>query len=168
MSDDGSGVVLPGGGEDETNPYSSTGNNEMYDQATAESINKAYRERKYKATAVVVGDVNLTSNIVIKLVNVSKKYSGNWWVVAVKHKLDESKGYICELDLQRDAIGTDDLSTDGRTSTPSSAVVENTGTSGVEQNSTTDNATDSGSRSTEVPEDTGYTVNGDTGETTKN
>ena len=117
------GTILPADGEYQTNPHTVTGDNAMYDELTAQSINKAYRERKYKAKAVVIGNPSLTPNMVIKINNVGSKYSGNWWVKKVHHKISDSQGYVCELELQRDAIGTEDMDTTGR---KDGTVTENT------------------------------------------
>lgn len=133
------GTILPGQGDYESNPHSSTGDNAMYDEVTAASVNKAYRERKYKAKAIVLGNPRLSQNMVIKVNNVGLKYSGRWWVKEVSHKFDESRGYYCELDLQRDAIGTPDEDTTGRSDGTVTENKKDTDTSDTNDTTTTPN-----------------------------
>lgn len=53
---------------------------------------------------VVVGDPELESNKVITMLNVGKRYSGNYYVANVEHRLNQMDGYICTLKLYRRGI----------------------------------------------------------------
>lgn len=96
-----------------TNPHSPTKNAENDDVVTVETIQRDYKERTYTAKATVVGNPQLRSNILIEIQGVGKKYGGKWWVKSVTHKIDMN-GYTCDLDLQRDALGSKDGDGTGR------------------------------------------------------
>ena len=52
----------------------------------------------FKGTIKVLGSPDYVSGKVITLSNVSKTYSGNWYVGKVTHTLDNN-GYICEMEI---------------------------------------------------------------------
>lgn len=51
----------------------------------------------------VVGRPSLTSSQVLTILNVGKKWSGKYYVKECTHKMDASEGYICSLDLSKNA-----------------------------------------------------------------
>lgn len=53
------------------------------------------------ATMQVWGDPKLVVGILITIVNVGKKHSGNYYVVRATHTIDTGMGYITELELRK-------------------------------------------------------------------
>jgi len=68
------------------------------------NFNKKKKSMKdYRATLVVEGDPDYESDTIISMANVSKKDSGNWYVVRAKHVVDYGGGYMVHLSLQKNA-----------------------------------------------------------------
>lgn len=55
---------------------------------------------RQKATAKVLGDPGLRSSMVIKVQNVSHRYSKDWYVKKVTHTISANVGYICDIDFR--------------------------------------------------------------------
>ena len=51
----------------------------------------------------VVGRPSLTNSKVLTLLNVGKRWSGKYYVIECTHKMDASEGYICSMDLSKNA-----------------------------------------------------------------
>ena len=88
----------------QTNPFEKDGTNSKADTARANNTAKNAHENKFEAKATVIGDVTLKPNMVVKIENVGTKYGGLWYIRKVTHKIN-NEGYLCELDLARDAYG---------------------------------------------------------------
>jgi len=57
-----------------------------------------------EASAEILGDPDLESAKVITILNVSKRYSGNYYISCVTHEVVPESGYLCYLDLMRNAL----------------------------------------------------------------
>ncbi len=57
------------------------------------------------AEAEVVGDPNLESGKVITILNVSKKFSGNYYIIACEHVLEGTSYYKVVMKLHKNALG---------------------------------------------------------------
>lgn len=55
-------------------------------------------QNQYKCNLKLLGRPGIVSSIVIYLNNISKRYSGEWYVKKVKHEINQS-GYTCNCDL---------------------------------------------------------------------
>jgi hypothetical protein len=75
--------------------------------AQAEAANRQAEAalEKNPASATVVGDISLRSGEVYSFLNVSKKYSGNYYCIECVHTLDNSKGFIITMQLRRNSTG---------------------------------------------------------------
>lgn len=51
----------------------------------------------------VVGRPSLTNSKVLTILNVGKRWSGKYYVIECTHKMDASEGYICSMDLSKNA-----------------------------------------------------------------
>lgn len=126
---EGVGKILSARGDHQTNPFTDSRTNKESDLAKNEAETRAKKEKTYTARATVIGDPTLKSNTLIKINNVGAKFGGHWWVKNVTHRINSS-GYICDLDLQKDAIA----STDGDTTGFGSPIKENPGTKRTPKN----------------------------------
>lgn len=64
---------------------------------------------RQKATAKVLGDPGLRSSMVIKVQNVSHRYSKDWYVKKVTHTISANVGYICDIDFREKVSSTSQL-----------------------------------------------------------
>jgi murein DD-endopeptidase MepM/ murein hydrolase activator NlpD len=112
-SNEGLGTVMASKGGYQTNPFSPDGTNMGEEVVTAESIQRANKERTYTARAVVTGNPHIEPNILVKINNVGDRFGGLWWVRSVNHLIGMS-AYETELDLQRDALNSDEGAQNGR------------------------------------------------------
>lgn len=104
-------------GENQTNPFTESLTNKEADNAKNAAETRANKEKTYTARATVIGDPSLKANTLIKINNVGSKFGGHWWIKTVTHKIGSS-GYLCDLDLQKDAIATEDADTSGHQGGP--------------------------------------------------
>lgn len=56
-------------------------------------------QKQLEGNLVVIGQPSLQSSKIITINNVSDKYSGDWYIKEVSHKIDASGGYTSTLDL---------------------------------------------------------------------
>lgn len=59
---------------------------------------------KVKANARVIGDPVLESSMNIQVQNVSAKFTGLWYTKKVTHTIDNSNGYICDIEFVQRTI----------------------------------------------------------------
>lgn len=57
------------------------------------------KERVLICNMRVVGNPSLQSSQVINILNVGSKWSGQWYIQNISHKMDAGQGYICEMEL---------------------------------------------------------------------
>jgi phage protein D len=90
---------------DETGKVAAT---TVQDAKTAKSAAKTTAANAVKsaisASAEIIGLPYLASQTTITITGIGKKFSGNWKVKSVTHKID-SGGYVCSLDLTKADIG---------------------------------------------------------------
>jgi phage protein D len=72
-------------------------------QAQAENLRRQAALEANPANAKVLGWPKLESGKLLTILGVAKKYTGNYYITKVEHIIDYSSGYICELDLVRNA-----------------------------------------------------------------
>lgn len=88
--------------------YIKTLQNGAYDPSgnAEDGYNNAFNERKAAelkmnpATATVYGDPTITVGKIITILGVSKKYSGNYYIISADHRV-RSNGFITELQMVR-------------------------------------------------------------------
>lgn len=56
-------------------------------------------QKSVQSNITVVGQPYLVSSKIITLQNISKVYSGDWYIKTISHKVDMNSGYLCTLDL---------------------------------------------------------------------
>lgn len=66
-----------------------------------------------ESSAKVLGDPELQSGKIISIMNVGKKHSGNYYVVAVEHMITPNSGYVCQLKIFKN--GKNKVSKDDQT-----------------------------------------------------
>lgn len=81
--------------------YSPSANNPYDAMNEANNDRRAAELRINPATCKMVGDPNLRVGIILTFIGISKKYSGNYYVIKANHKITKSEGYITELTLVR-------------------------------------------------------------------
>lgn len=60
---------------------------------------------KNPGSAIMIGDPRITCGMILTFENVSKKFSGNYYVTTVVHDLDFNRGYTITTTIKRNAIG---------------------------------------------------------------
>lgn len=58
-----------------------------------------------KASAKIIGDPFLDAKKIIEIVGISPLLSGKFYVTKVTHEISQSDGYVCNLDLLKNAVG---------------------------------------------------------------
>lgn len=102
---DNTSIVLPYGG---VFPYSKQ--QPSVESSPGDAHGKASNQQakasleKNPASAKVIGDPLLKSGIILTINNVSKKFSGNYYVTECTHDLDFRSGYTISLELKRNAL----------------------------------------------------------------
>lgn len=76
-------------------------------EAENEASNKRSEEQLKSVTArvEVLGDPTLESEQVITILNVSNKFSGNYYIETITHKLGPDQPYLCSMRLLKNALG---------------------------------------------------------------
>lgn len=120
-----------------TNALSNSKTGKEEEEITAESLQRAAKERTYTARATIIGNPNIKAGMLIEINNVGKKFGGKWWVKTVRHKITTG-GYLTDLELQRDALGSNDGNKKGR---DSGVVKSSSSSTKKNSNSTTTNST---------------------------
>lgn len=69
----------------------------------ANSQNKSNTRKELTGNLTIEGDPTITANGIVTINGVGKKFSGNWYVVKVSHKLQGST-YMTTIELQKNAI----------------------------------------------------------------
>lgn len=64
--------------------------------------------KKNPATGLMLGDPRVLSGKVITILNVSKKYSGNYYIIEIIHRPFVKSGYLMELKMVKNALGKSD------------------------------------------------------------
>lgn len=159
-------VVKPSSSTHKTNALAKTKTGAEEEEVTAESLQRGAKERTYTARATIIGNPNIQAGMLIEINNVGKKYGGKWWVKTVRHKISTS-GFLTELELQRDALGTKDGTAKGR---DSGVVTKNKTTKATTKKATTTPVTKSTTTAPAKSTNTGggkrLQVNAETGEYT--
>ena len=75
-------------------------------QAWGDNARASSALKKNPGTAVCIGDPNVVSGKVITIFNVSKKYSGNYYIISATHNPNHPGGYVMTLKLTRNAVGS--------------------------------------------------------------
>lgn len=81
--------------------YNPLGTNPIDAYSQAANLKDASELQRNPATASVWGDPALKVGMIITILNVSKKYSGNYYIIKATHTMDRSSGYITELEMVR-------------------------------------------------------------------
>lgn len=152
-----------------TNALSKSKTGKEEEEVTAESLQRAAKERTYTARATIIGNPNIKAGMLIEINNVGKKFGGKWWVKTVTHKITTG-GYLTDLELQRDALGSNDGSKKGRdsgvvkssTSTKKATTNKSNTTNSTVNSTTTNSSKSSSGKKLKVNAETGeyYWVDG--------
>lgn len=59
---------------------------------------------KNPGSALIIGDPRIMCGMILTFENVSKKFSGNYYVTTIVHDLDFTRGYTCNITIKRNAI----------------------------------------------------------------
>lgn len=79
---------------------------------------------KNPATAIVIGDPKIVSGKIITIINVSAKYSGNYYITEAKHMPLYNTGYLLHLKMVKNATG--------KTKTPAPDALETKDLAGIQ------------------------------------
>lgn len=76
------------------------------EQIAGNGINRqSHKELElYSATAEILGDTELESSKIIYISGIALKYTGNYYIQSVNHEVVPDRGYICYLNLLRNAL----------------------------------------------------------------
>lgn len=83
------------------NIYDSLGINPQDAFYNANNKRQASQLKSNPAKAKIYGDPYLKVGIIITILGISKKYSGNYYVTKCEHSIDKSGGFICDLEMVR-------------------------------------------------------------------
>lgn len=78
-----------------------TANNPTDAFAKASNLQKKGELQRNPANAKVIGDANIEVGMIITILNVSTKYSGNYYITKVDHTIDSNSGYITDIEMVR-------------------------------------------------------------------
>jgi hypothetical protein len=76
-------------------------NNGLDSFAKADNLGKNAELEKNPASAKIIGDPRIEPGMLITILEVSKKYMGNYYITKVTDEVDGSVGYITSLELRR-------------------------------------------------------------------